>query len=842
MKPPGAFALPCLLALAAAGSWLAPHSAAQTPTAEERLKVLTNPEDAKKAAKEKARPPMEFFRSQVSPFDILPYVKPNHWSTLNLELRSNHRDYEGILQTAPVPLWRMPQAMAYRRDARLVKGQRSRLGLQMMLPQVPRELALDLLRPDSLLADESWLATLRVLEPHQMLILVLAKESNDPYAHWSRFQAMSPPSEDRLGSEDQDRKRYYRMVLPLEPDKPLVSPHPLTWTTISHVIWDGMSPDILTSPQQQAMLDWLHWGGQLIIVGGAGPSLSGLRDSFLAPYLPADPSGENGLLTREDLQPLAEAYPPPAGDRDDDEPQAEPTSLTEAFERSGRRYRPVVPIRPASNRPVYVSGLSPRPGATTLPLGESSDRLLGVEGRVGRGRILVLSINPSDPALAAWPGLDTLVRRVVLRRPEETRVSELRWNGRSYSPPTYRSLAGPELSWVRYLSRDVGTTSRTTARDESPDPGEFGEREPIDPELPRLGLMFGGADPSRRRAYHRPVAEWSDGARLPTLSREALEDASGITIPDATFVLRVILAYMIALVPLNWLVCRYVFGRREWAWVVAPILSIAFAVGVERAAAFDLGYDSACDEIDVIETYGDYPRAHVSRFASLYSTGRVRYTISYPDDPTALALPLSSGRAIGGEDVAVSSWRSYPVPALEGFLVQPRSLALFRAEQMATLTGTIRLESDEDGFEADRQRHRPGAPRRGPRGSERRGRPARDVPGDDRPGLEGADRGHRRTGARPGVDGMARSRPPPRTDRIAGGEPPRRPGGDPARGLDPSPAAWADAGSPRGPPSRHDPGRRAPEARAPPLPRRPALQPPGEGPGTCSHRAGSPRG
>ena len=162
------------------------------------------------------------------------------------------------------------------------------------------------------------------------------------------------------------------------------------------------------------------------------------------------------------------------------------------------------------------------------------------------------------------------------------------------------------------------------------------------------------------------MAEWSDESRLPTLSREALEVASGITIPDATFVLRVIVAYMIALVPLNWLVCRYVFGRREWAWVVAPILSLAFAVGVERAAAFDLGYDSACDEIDVIETYGDYPRAHVSRFASLYSTGRVRYTISYPDDPTALALPLSNGRSIGGEDVAVSSWQVVPGAGARG--------------------------------------------------------------------------------------------------------------------------------------------------------------------------------
>ena len=74
MKPLGPLALPFLLTLGVAGSWLAPPSAAQTPTTEERLRSSTSPEDVKKAAREKARPPMEFFRSQVAPFDILPYV------------------------------------------------------------------------------------------------------------------------------------------------------------------------------------------------------------------------------------------------------------------------------------------------------------------------------------------------------------------------------------------------------------------------------------------------------------------------------------------------------------------------------------------------------------------------------------------------------------------------------------------------------------------------------------------------------------------------------------------------------------------------------------------------
>ena len=129
--------------------------------------------------------------------------------------------------------------------------------------------------------------------------------------------------------------------------------------------------------------------------------------------------------------------------------------------------------------------------------------------------------------------------------------------------------------------------------------------------------------------------------------------------------------------------------RREWAWIVVPLLALGFAVGVERVAAYDMGYDSACDEIDLLEVQGGYRRAHLSRFASLYTTGRGKYTISYPNDPTALALPFNTERSIGGEDVVTSVWQSYPVPALQGFTVQPRSLSMFRAEQMLGLAGPI---------------------------------------------------------------------------------------------------------------------------------------------------------
>ena len=127
MKPSPTTARTFVLLLVALPRLVGPSSRppAQLPTSEERLKILTDPEDVKKKLekdKEKARPPIEMSLSQIAPFDVLPYVKANHWSTISLELRANYDDYAGSLQTAPVPLIGLPQEIVYRRDARLAKS------------------------------------------------------------------------------------------------------------------------------------------------------------------------------------------------------------------------------------------------------------------------------------------------------------------------------------------------------------------------------------------------------------------------------------------------------------------------------------------------------------------------------------------------------------------------------------------------------------------------------------------------------------------------------------------------------------------------------------------------
>jgi hypothetical protein len=658
-----------------------------TTTEEEKLQILTDPEALKKKIeKDKNKAPFEFFKSQIAPFDLLPYVKPYHWATLAMELRANDEDYEGYIQSGSVMMPSMPHEMVFRRDARLLKEKRARLPLQVNLMQtVPKEWALELVRPGAIRPDGVWSASLLTLEPHQMLIMVLAKESTNQFAAWNRLIAMLP-SEAERDSADLEKQRYFRLVLPMDADKPALSPHPLTWSTLSHVIWDGLPPDSLSVSQQQAMLDWLHWGGQIIVIGGAGQAYSLLRESFLGPYLPAEATGQTVSLARDDLRPLSQTYPPPAHlESPNDQSQPQPLTTEEAIRRYGRSYQAPAPILPAPNRPVQLAVLRANSGSSTIPLGEASPHALAVERRVGRGRLTMLSINPNDPALLAWPGLDTLIRRVVLRRPEEPIVGRAGFDGVEFRRSRRGRLLAHDLSWYRIMSRDAGLESNYGPRNSS-------ELEDLRQKQASSGPD--GNDPDTLLGRLPGVADWRDFTAIPRLARELLDQASGISIPSSSFVLKVLLAYVIAVVPLNWLICRFLLNRREWAWVVVPLVALGFAIGVERMAARNLGYDTASDEIDLLELYSDYPRAHLTRLGSLYSTGRTNFTLSYPDDPTALALPMDTGRSIRGEQIAGSAWQSYPIPALVGLAVEPRSLSLYRAEQMLALKGPIRLEGE----------------------------------------------------------------------------------------------------------------------------------------------------
>ena len=429
------------------------------PEAEEqRLKTLTDPESIKKKLeKEKTRPPLEVFRSQIAPNDVLPFVKANHWTSITLEARSNYNDFVGSAQTAPVKMTGMPLEIVYRRDMRLAKTQTSRLTFQMMLPKIPKEINVELTPTDGIRPDEVWPAAQplgaasdadrRALERADRLVFAVEQAAS--------LLSVSDRTQRR------DRRRSDAVLPPRLANGPGKAPVGLA---SAHVDDDqpyrlGRAPSRVSQPpQQEALVDWLHWGGQLVIVGGPGQSFSLLKDSFLSPYLPGELSGETALLSTNDLAPMSAEYPPPAASvsaiGDDSAPVYE---VPERSNPSVAGYRPRVPIRVPESKPVFLAGLKPHEGAVALTLGAGSNRVIGVEGRVGRGRVLLLGFSLIDPSIATWPGFDTFFRRVVLRRPEESPEARRPYDGMSQGRRPGRPLSGPELSWLRYLTRDIGS-------------------------------------------------------------------------------------------------------------------------------------------------------------------------------------------------------------------------------------------------------------------------------------------------------------------------------------------------------------------------------------------------
>ena len=226
-----------------------------------------------------------------------------------------------------------------------------------------------------------------ILEPHQQMVVVLSKAANDQYSTDGRNS--DRPCR-RLGPEgrpDPDGQTALLSDGPpagagqaaaLAPPADLVADQPRDL--------GRPAPESMGVGQQQAMLDWLHWGGQLVIVGGAGPAFAPLRESFLAPYLPAEPSGENVMRTGRRAEGAVRSLSGrPAAARRPRGPDAlQRRTWDEAWESFGRRYKPPAPIPAPRRSPCSSPGSPPsqaRPrsrwGARTTRPWASSGRSAG---------------------------------------------------------------------------------------------------------------------------------------------------------------------------------------------------------------------------------------------------------------------------------------------------------------------------------------------------------------------------------------------------------------------------------------------------------------------------------
>jgi hypothetical protein len=607
--------------------------------------------------REKQKPPLEADWLISEPYDPRAktnrfYYKPGHWTAGMLPAKANHDDVVGELDIAvvdadgkPLGLVATPHTLSTQRSVALPKKQPKRLESQLFVPNTPDKPRLTTqitAKRGGRMFEGPAQAPVR-MPAHAYHFVVLARWP-ERYSYLEKLDSCRIPQSLTLEENDQE---LYRIVLLQAEKQTTVPAYALFWTSTACVLWDDAEPDALSVDQQTALVDWLHWGGQLIISGPE--SLNALKDSFLGPYLPATAAGAREI-PKEELAALNQ-YWPVEGERE-----------------SGKAL-PLAPKRPWSGVKLKL-----HPEARAVP--KTGD--LVVERRVGRGRIVVSAFALSGNELTGWHGFDAFFNGCLLSRPGRTfmvreGITDIRWtNGASLFDPW-------QLCQLRFFARDtrdakqkIVLTASELSLDVSPDEAQ-----------PKASLP--------------DVASWSDDNAVANAARDSLKNAARIEIPHRSFVMWVVGVYLIVLVPLNWLVFRGL-GRVEWAWVAAPLIAVACTALVIRLAQLDIGFARSSTEIGVVELQDGYPRAHVTRYSAMYTSLSTEYAIRF-NEPGAQVLPFPTRL----DDLTVRfgrtnlRYRYDKDTVLEGLRVLSNSTGLVHSEQMLDLSGGISLATTKDG-------------------------------------------------------------------------------------------------------------------------------------------------
>lgn len=611
--------------------------------------------------------------------------KPGHWMPLAIEVQANRDDLRGAVEAGfaaadglPAPIPPQGDRVGIERTLVVAKGQRRVVETLAYAPlsEAPHRFEARLLDRDGNRLASAGVAA-RPLAAHQYFILVLAREP-ERYRYLAKQPSLAGVVDELLPHDEQ---ADYVPLFPRPSARAAAPSHLAGWTSTAYVVWDEYPADTWDEFQQRALVDWLHWGGQLIV---SGPnSLDALRGTFLAPWLPA---------TAGPMETLADAH-------------------LEAL-RAWDGLRPLeLPARPNLTRLALASPGPDQRGGTVLV--GSAERPLVVEGAVGRGRVVVTAFRLNEPALMAWSGYDQLLNAALLRRGvrrfivlEGGEALGVAW--REGTPFDARRNTS-----VRFFARDARWS--TPPRVASASRYVQFPSAPL-PELVAAGAAVPDAPPSLTQNGYWPqpeaiapqevprgpgVAAWNDFGDAADAARSALRDAAGVVVPGRGFVLGVLAAYVVVLVPLNGLVCR-LLGRVEWAWIAAPVVAVGFTALVVRLADLDIGFARTSTVLTVVEVQPGYARAHATRYTAIYNSLAARYTLG-STDPGAALLPMSMEAP---REPLLARLRREPVtdaaPAtavarLENLYVPSNSALVVHGEQMLDLGGTfdwVRLADD----------------------------------------------------------------------------------------------------------------------------------------------------
>lgn len=594
-------------------------------------------------------------------------LKPGHWFTGSKTLRANRQDQRGQLEvSAGVKVSSGEETLRSHtgrivtvRPAVLPKGQSKRLDFRGLTPLPPKpERRRAFLRDRLVSATQGILfdageSPLMMMRPEEYFFVILTTRP-ERFAVVQVSDWVSPPLDSLQFTTD--RPANYRVVLPNTDDGLLPLPETmLDWTSTAYILWDDLPVDRLTPDQLQALVDWVHWGGRIIINGpGGGQSLS---ESDLAQWLPLQVE-QTIELDGEQFAQLMRNW----SVKDDQSTQSQAAMAAETEAR------------------VAVDG----PLAADAQSVQQTEGLVLQRG-VGLGQIVMTRFDLTNTVLLNWDSLQSFYNNALLRRPprryaRDAGTLQLRWVDPGDRPPH----ASAVNSAFRLFARD-GQLPAPTAAD--------GRRQTSTPASLTAAARPIWHPPANVSTPMGGVGAWTDHSDTAARSLTLLREQSGISIPEASFVARSLGWYLLVLVPLNYLVFR-LLGRLEWAWLAVPLIGVGGAVWVARAARLDIGFARSRSQIDLLEMQPGYGRAHATSYIALYNSLSSTYQLQFSGaDAAAAPVGIFEAAESGAEDGVTWRYAFEEGPSLSGLRVVSNRTRVVHTEQVLDVGGPIMLDA-----------------------------------------------------------------------------------------------------------------------------------------------------
>ena len=541
-------------------------------------------------------------------------IKPGHWYQTRHKLKANFGDealvaslFEIDRDENPIPPWTQGIPMQFERNLSLAKGQEKTIELKVLQPEDIRPMdpsgttnpnvsiftRYALRSIGSPLLEESFL--LKPMSPYQYDMLVLSREVS-PFTFWRGLDCIVWPLYEQDGKF---RVTPHRIIDISEEELSNSFPNQLaTMTSISHVVLNDASISRLNEEQQTAFRDWIHFGGTLIINGPE--ALASVEGSFLRSLAPLEQTSP-GAFSDDMIDLLNNSWSLRFA-------KGERVPFASEVLRSKAMQIPLLQgtLASAQTDQVNSEGNAARE-ARWVPELEG----LVAERLVGQGRIVMTAYPMNNAMFVNWPSYSAMIHNGILRKPARTASLGLE----------------PRVEYVGpYEGSEMNPSHNTRLR--------IWARDLDDSTMRNRGEVLSTSAKSELESKTKPkqtsYGAWNSRSRIVENATDTLRASSGINVPLVNSVIKWLAAYLLVLVPLNWIVFR-LLGKLEYAWAAAPIIAVAGVFFIARGVRLDVGFTRSHTAIEFLELHNNYPRGVLSSYHALYTSLTTNYRVVLPD-------------------------------------------------------------------------------------------------------------------------------------------------------------------------------------------------------------------